>query len=263
MDSEGKEPVLTFWEHLEELRRVLFRMMAVVAVAMLAAFAFKEPLFDVVMAPHRSDFWLYRALHRLAEATGLASLDPGDFSVALINTQLAGQFVTHMTVSLYAGIVVASPYLIYALFRFVAPGLYTNERRYAVRVVSAGYLLFLAGVLLNYFLLYPLTFRFLALYQVSSEVANTITLTSYVDTLAMMSLLMGVVFEIPVVCWLLGKLGWVTAARMRACRKHVIVALLVVAAVITPTSDVFTLLLVSCPMWLLYEASIWMVKNNE
>ncbi|MDD6892133.1 MAG: twin-arginine translocase subunit TatC [Bacteroidales bacterium] len=261
MESEDRTQALTFWEHLEELRRVLFRMVAVAVAGMLVAFAFKEPLFEVVMAPHRPDFWLYRGLRWLAVTTGMDALDPGDFHVKLINTQLAGQFVTHMSVSLYAGIVLVSPYLLYALFGFIAPGLYTRERRYAVRVLSAGYLLFLTGVLLNYFLLYPLTFRFLALYQVSEEVVNTITLTSYVDTLAMMSLLMGIVFEIPVVCWLLGKLGWLNAARMRAWRKQVVVALLVVAAVITPTSDVFTLLMVACPMWLLYEASIWMVRK--
>ena len=188
---------------------------------------------------------------------------PGDFSVRLINTGLAEQFVIHMKVSLYAGLLCASPYVIYLLFRFVSPALYDNERRYAVRTVGAGYVMFLLGTALNYFLIFPLTFRFLGTYQVSAEVENTVTLQSYMDTLLMMSLTLGIVFEIPVLCWLLARFGVLTSSFMRRFRRHAVVVVLVAAAVITPTSDVFTLLLVAFPMWLLYEAGIWVVAATE
>jgi sec-independent protein translocase protein TatC len=126
-----------------------------------------------------------------------------------------------------------------------------------------GYLLFMLGVLLNYFLIFPLTFRFLGTYQVSALVENTITLTSYVDTLMMLSLMMGIVFEIPILSWLFAKLGFLTSSFMKKYRRHAIVLILIVAAFITPTSDVFTLMLVSLPMYLLYEISIGVVKRTE
>lgn len=145
---------------------------------------------------------------------------------------------------------------------FVSPALYENEKKYSTRVVGWGYFLFMMGVLLNYFLIFPLTFRFLATYQVSMEVENTITLSSYMDTLMMMSLMMGIVFEIPVLCWLFAKLGFLTADFMKRYRRHAIVIILIVGAVITPTSDVFTLMMVSVPMYLLYEVSIWIVSRT-
>lgn len=165
-----------------------------------------------------------------------------------------------MKTALCAGFMCASPYIIYQLFRFVSPALYSNERRYVVRVVGGGYVMFTLGVLVSYFLIFPLTFRFLGTYQVSGDVENMITLQSYISTLMMMSLAMGIVFEIPILSWLFAKLGLISAAFMRRYRKHAIVIILVVAAVITPTSDVFTLSLVALLMWILYEVSIWIVK---
>ena len=155
----------------------------------------------------------------------------------------------------------ASPYILYQLFRFVSPALYTNEREYAVKVAGGGYLLFIIGVLVSYFLVFPLTFRFLGTYQVSGEVENMITLQSYISTLMMMCLAMGIVFEIPILSWLFAKLGFITSDFMRHYRRHAIVIILIIAAVITPTSDIFTLSLVALPMWLLYEISIWIVHR--
>ena len=155
-----------------------------------------------------------------------------------------------------------SPYILYQLFRFVSPALYANERKYVVRVVGYGYIMFMVGVLISYFLIFPLTFRFLGTYQVSDQVENMISLQSYISTLLMMSLAMGIVFEIPILSWLFAKLGFISADFMRRYRRHAVVIILVVAAIITPTSDVFTLLLVSLPMWLLYEVSIWIVKRS-
>lgn len=182
--------------------------------------------------------------------------------VRLINTGLAQQFIIHMKTALCAGILCTSPYILYQLFRFVSPALYENERRYVMRVVGGGYAMFGIGVLVSYFLIFPLTFRFLGTYQVSRDVDNLITLDSYISTLMLMSLTMGLVFEIPILSWLFAKLGFLTDRFMRRYRKHSLIIILVVAAIITPTSDVFTLLLVACPMWLLYEMSILIVKNT-
>ena len=166
----------------------------------------------------------------------------------------------HMKTAMYAGLLVASPYIIYELFRFVSPGLYQNERHYAVWIVGAAYLMFIIGTLVNYFVVFPLTVRFLGTYQVSPDVANMLTLQSYMDTLLTMNLVMGIVFELPVVSWLLGRMGLINSKMMQGMRRHAVVAILIVAAIITPTTDAFTLFVVALPIWLLYELSIVIVR---
>lgn len=247
MSSEG----LTFWDHLDVLRSSLIRMAVAVAVLAVAAFVLKEELFSVVLAPRSSDFVTYRLL----------GVTP--FHLHLMNTGLTEQFMIHMRTALYAGLLAASPYVLYELFRFVSPGLYQNERRYAGWIVGAAYVMFLVGTLVNYFVVFPLTVRFLGTYQVSPDVANMLTLQSYVDTLLGMSLVMGVVFELPVVCGLMGRMGLLTDQWMNDYRRHAVVAILVVAAIITPTTDVFTLSVVALPIYLLYEVSIWIVRITK
>ena len=247
MKGEG----LTFWDHLDVLRSSLIRMAVAVAVLAVAAFALKEQLFSVVLAPRSSDFVTYRLL----------GVTP--FHLHLMNTGLTEQFMIHMRTALYAGLLAASPYVLYELFRFVSPGLYQNERRYAGWIVGAAYVMFLVGTLVNYFVVFPLTVRFLGTYQVSPDVANMLTLQSYVDTLLGMSLVMGVVFELPVVCGLMGRMGLLTDQWMSDYRRHAIVAILIVAAIITPTTDVFTLFVVTLPIYLLYEVSIWIVRITK
>lgn len=240
---------MTFWEHLDELRGSLIRM-AVAAIAMgLIAFAFKELLFDVVLAPSRSDFFLYRII----------GAEP--FDIKLINTGLAEQFTIHMKVALTVGLLVASPYILYLLFHFISPALYENERRYSVTITLSAYIMFIIGVALNYFLVFPLTVRFLGTYSVSSEVENMLSLSSYVDSLLMMSLWFGIIFELPVICWILGRLGLLKSEWMTHYRRHAIVAILIIAAIITPTGDIFTLLVVSLPIYILYEASVFLVRR--
>lgn len=237
--------------------------MKIVAVAIvfgIAAFFFKEQLFDVVLAPKNDGFVTYRLLYRMSAWAG-GVVEP--FSVQLINTGLAQQFIIHMKTALCAGVLCASPYILYQLFRFVSPALYDNERRYVVRMVGGGYAMFSLGVLVSYFLIFPLTFRFLGTYQVSDDVNNLITLDSYISTLVMMCLAMGLVFEIPILSWLFARLGFLSSDFMRRYRKHAIVMILVVAAIITPTSDIFTLSLVALPMWILYETSILIVKRSK
>ena len=245
--AEDSHAVATFWEHLDELRSCILRSLVVTLLLAAVAFCLKEQLFEVVLAPCTSDFVSYRLL----------GVEP--FSVRLMNTGLTEQFMVHVRVALYAGLLFASPYILYELFRFVSPGLYQRERHAALWVVSSAYVMFLAGTLLNYLLVFPLTVRFLGTYQVSADVANMLTLQSYVDTLVSMSLVMGVVFELPVVCAILGRMGLVSGRMMSAYRRHAIVAILVVAAIITPTTDPFTLMVVALPIWLLYELSILLI----
>ena len=244
-----KTDQLTFWDHLDVLRTSLIRMAVAVVVCGVAAFVLKDELFYVVLAPRSSDFVTYRLL----------GVEP--FSIHLMNTGLTEQFMIHVRTAIFAGLLVASPYILYELFRFVSPGLYQNERRYAVWIVGAAYVMFLVGTLVNYFVVFPLTVRFLGTYQVSPDVANMLTLQSYIDTLLGMSLVMGVVFELPVVCGLLGRMGLLTGSMMTQYRRHAVVAILIVAAIITPTTDVFTLFVVALPIYLLYEVSIFVVRG--
>lgn len=252
---------MTFWEHLDELRSALIRIIVVAVVAGIVCFAFKEQLFACILAPKEPDFILWKLLSGVSSLFG----DRGSesFHVSLVNTGLAQQFVIHVKTALCMGVVIASPYIIYQLFRFVSPALYERERDYAVRAVTSGYLLFITGVAVSYFVIFPLTFRFLGTYQVQSDVTNMITLDSYISTLMTMSLSMGIVFEIPILAWLFAKTGLLTAHFMRRYRRHAIVIILSVAAVITPTSDIFTLLIVSAPMYLLYEVSILIVVRTN
>ena len=242
---------MTFWEHLDVLRDSIIRMIVAAVVMGVVAFCLKEPLFDIVLAPKDSDFITYRWLGGEA------------FSINLINTGLAEQFLIHMKVALMVGILVASPYILFLLFRFIAPALYENERRYSVRITVAAYAMFLVGVLVNYFIIFPLTVRFLGTYQVSDTVSNMLTISSYIDTMMMMSFIFGIIFEIPVISWLLAVFGLLKASWMSQYRRHAVVGILILSAAITPTGDALTLIIVSLPIWLLYEVSILIVKISE
>jgi sec-independent protein translocase protein TatC len=239
---------LTFWDHLEELRRVLLRCIVVVALFAILAFIFKDEVFWVIFAPKSPDF--------------LPFIFGSSPEVQLINTELTRQFVVHMMTSLYVGIIVAAPYIIFELYRFISPGLYENERRYTTPLVIASYFMFMMGILFCYFILFPITFRFLANYQVDTSIQNLISLESYIDTLVFLSLAMGIIFEIPILSWLLGRLGILHRQQMQQYRRHAIVIILIIAAIITPTSDAITLAIVSLPMYLLYEVSILLVPRK-
>lgn len=257
MEDNGGQ---TFWEHLDELRSALVRIICAGLLCGVVAFIFKEWLFDFILAPSKSDFITYRLLNSLSGITGIAV---EEFSVEMINTALAQQFIIHMKTAFIVGLLCASPYILYCIMRFIAPALYNTEKRLVFGVVGSGYAMFLVGMALCYLLIFPLTFRFLGTYQVSDEVVNMISLESYISTLTGMSLMMGIVFELPIICWLMAKLGVLEASFMRNYRKHAVVAILVVAAVITPTADAFTLALVTLPMYLLYEISIRVVSNTK
>ena len=241
----------TFWEHLDELRWAILRSLGVTVVFAVALFCLKDQLFNVVLAPRTSSFITYRLI------------GADSFSIHLMNIGLKEQFMTHLRVAIYAGLLFALPYVLYELFRFVSPGLYQNERKAATWIVGSSYLMFLLGTLINYFIIFPFTLRFLGTYQVSEDVANMLTLQSYIDTLITMSFVLGLVFELPVVCAILGRMGFINGNLMRRYRRHAIVAILIIAAIITPTTDMFTLLVVSVPIWLLYEMSILLVPSQS
>ncbi len=245
------EQKATFWDHLDVLRWTILRSLVAVVVFAVAAFCMKDWLFMVVLAPTSSDFITFRLMHT------------PPFQLHLINTGLTEQLMTHMRTAAYAGLLCASPYVLYQLFGFVSPGLYQNERRAACRIVGAAYVMFLVGTLVCYFIIFPITVRFLGTYQVSADVTNMLTLQSYTDTLVSMCLVIGLVFELPVVSFILGRMHLLSGQLMRHYRRHAIVAILVVAAIITPTTDIFTLVLVSLPIWLLYEVSIFIVPKQR
>lgn len=249
----------SFWEHLDALRGVLLRSLAVTFVFSLIAFVLKDQLFSIVFAPKSPDFITYRLIDKLGALAGVDSFT--GYDVRLINTGLALQFMVHMKTALCAGVLCASPYIVFQLFSFIAPALYRSERKYAVTIAAGGYLMFVVGVIVSYLIIFPVTFQFLGTYQVAADVTNMIDLNSYMSTLIMMCLCMGIVFEMPVVAYLLGLTGLLESSQMSKYRRHAIVVILIVAAIITPTSDAFTLAIVSLPMWLLYEVSILLVRK--
>lgn len=245
---------MSFWDHLDVLRGVLLRVLAVTFLFTIVAFCFKDEVFAVVLAPKSPDFILYRVLSQMAGRLGMSGTEW--FEVSLINTGLAQQFMIHMKTAFCVGLIAASPYILHQLFGFISPALYSNERKLSVRLLAGGYVMFLLGVALSYFIIFPLTFRFLGTYQVSAEVTNLISLESYMSVLIMLCLFMGLMCELPVLAYIATKAGIIDSGFLKKFRRHAILVILVVCAIITPTSDAFTLLIVSLPIWLLYEASI-------
>ena len=259
MTDDGGQELLSFGDHLEVLRRMLFRIIAVAGVIAVVVFCFKETTFSMLLAPSEWDFVTYRAIEQVLQAMGFDfHFEP--YHVQLIATELQSQFMTHISTAVYLGLLAASPYIMYELFRFISPALYENERRYSVRVTLTIYVLFVMGVLLTYFVLFPISFRFLGTYSVAESVTSTITIDSYISSMLSLTLVMGAVFQLPVICFILGKLGLITSTLLARYRRHAFVLLMVIAAIITPP-DIMTLVLVSLPLYMLYEVSIWVVKR--
>ena len=252
---------MTFWDHLDALRDVILRILAVALVGFIAAFALKETLFRLILAPSTPDFILYRWITAAAGSMGIDASALQDFQVDLFSTTLTAQFMIHMKMAFYISMVAILPYSLYLIFGFVAPALHENEKRSSTKVVVWSYILFMTGIVLNYLIIFPLAFRFLGTYQVSDAIPNIITLESYTDLLITLTLLMGILFELPILAWFLGRLGIIDAAFMKKYRRHAIVVIMIIAAVITPTTDVFTLTIVTLPIYLLYEVSIMIVRK--
>lgn len=247
---------MTFLEHLEELRWHLVRSVMAVVLIAIVAFIFKNIVFDVIIiAPKEPGFFTNRMLCQFGELVGVKRLCINSEPLNLININMAGQFTAHIMVSLIGGFIVAFPYIFWEMWRFIAPALYSNEKKYASGSVFFSSLLFMLGVLFGYYLIVPLSVHFLGTYQVSQEVANQINLVSYMKTVASITLASGVIFELPILVFFLTKVGLVTPEFLKRYRRHSLVIILLLSAIITPP-DVFSQILVSLPLILLYEVGI-------
>ena len=260
-NSTSDPNMLTFGGHLEVLRRMLFRIIAVVMVLAVVIFCFKDKTFEFLLAPSQWNFVTYRYIEKFLHHLG-SNFTFSEYHINLIATELSSQFMTHITTALYLGLLGASPYILVELFRFITPALYENEKKYSVQVAVIVYLLFVIGVLMSYYILFPISFRFLGTYSVSGMVESNITLKSYISTFTTLTLVMGLVFQLPVIAFFLGKLEIVTSGLLRQYRKYAFLIIMVIAAIITPP-DLMTLVLVTIPLYLLYEVSILVLKRME
>ena len=259
--DEEPEKEMTFWDHLTELRKRLIRMVLAWLVMTVVAFANSRFIFDeILLAPKDTTFVTYKWLCRLGELIHVDSLCLPPMELTIINLNLSGQFMTDMTVSMFAGLILAFPIIIFQLWQFVMPALYVTERKYARQAVFVMSLLFIIGILFSYYLMVPWTLNFLGTYQVSTDVANQISLSSYISTVTTTILSVGVVFELPVVVYVLSKIGIVTPDFLKKNRKYAFVIILILAAIITPP-DVFSQIMVTVPLYSLYEISILVSKR--
>lgn len=252
---------MTFLQHLEELRWHIIRSLVAIVIGAIVAFMFKDIIFDhIILAPNNPDFITNRLLCRLADMVNVPLLCINQNPVELISIKLTGQFTTHITISLVAGLILAFPYVFREFWSFFRPALYEKERKYARGAVTMASLLFLAGIIFGYFIIAPLSINFLGTYRVSDLVTNQINITSYIGSVTSVALASGITFELPIVVFFLARIGVLTPEFMRKYRRHAIVVVLVVAAVITPP-DVFSLILVSIPLLILYEVSIFLAAR--
>ncbi len=252
---------MTFLQHLEELRWHIIRSLFAIVAGAIVAFIFKNIIFDhVILAPNNPDFITNRLLCRLAYAVNVPALCINQNPVDLISIKMSGQFTTHINISLVAGLIIAFPYVFWEFWSFFRPALYEKERKYARGAVSMASLLFLTGIVFGYFIITPLSINFLGSYRVSDLVTNQINITSYIGSVTSVALAAGITFELPIVVFFLARIGVVTPEFMRRYRKHAIVLVLFVAAVITPP-DIFSLILVAIPLLFLYELSIFIAAR--
>ncbi len=260
--SEQQEE-MSFWDHLEALRWTLFRCVIALIVFTIGAFISMYYLFDsVILAPTRSDFILYRVLCKLTKSIPLVPDFCDDtYLVNIFNVKLASPFFFHMSTSFWLALLMTFPYLVYEIWKFIRPALYDNERNNIRWAFCLGTIMFFIGCSVGYFFVFPMTLRFIATYRLSDAIAEQVSLESYIDTFIMMIFVMGVVFEMPLVSWLLSKLGLLNRSFFDKYRRHAVVGLLIAAAFITPSSDPFTLGCVFFPLYGLYELSALFVKK--
>ena len=250
---------MSFLDHLEELRWHLVRSVVVIFSLAIVFFANREFLFDtIILAPKNSDFFTYRMMCKLSHFLNMGdALCMNGIEFSLINTTLSGQFTLHMWAAFVAGIVVGFPYLVWEAWRFIKPALTATEIGYSKGLLFFVSILFSVGVLFGYYLIAPLSINFLGTYQVSKEVKNMIDMDSYISTITVITFASGLLFELPIVVFFLSSLGIISPAFMKRYRKHAVVVILILAAVITPSPDITSQLLVALPVYVLYELSIF------
>ena len=259
--ENNSQDLMTFGGHLEVLRRMLFRILFVVGILAVVVFCCKNTTWSILLAPSEYDFTTYQMIECMMSCIGL-DLKFEEFHIDLIATDLSSQFMTHITTSVYLALLGASPYIIYELFRFISPALYESEKKHSVLVVSMIYLLFIFGVLMSYFVIFPISFRFLGTYSAAEKVHSKTTLDSYIETFTSLTFVMGIVFQLPLIMLVLAKMGFVSYSMLAKYRKHALIIIMIVAAIITPP-DLMTLILVTIPLYLLYEISVRVTKHTN
>lgn len=248
MGESGKAQEMSFWDHLDELRGTIFRSLLAVCLLAVLGFVFKQALFAAVLAPASEDFFLYRLLG-------------WHFDLELINVEMSAQFFVHVQAAFSAALILGCPYIVWELWRFVAPALYKGERKAVGTAFLMATGLFYAGAAVGYVLVLPACVQFFLNYSVSDLITNSITIGSYMSMFTSTVLLVGLSFEFPTVIWLLSKLGLLTRAQLRKGRRYAIVAVLFLAAIVTP-ADPLSMIIVAAPLYLLYEIAILLCSKS-
>jgi len=266
--NKGKslESEMSFFDHIDVLRKHLLRAVSVVIVLTIGAFYFTDYIFNtIIMGPKNADFWTYRMMCKLVEK--FPSIGPEfcitEIHAKIINTEMAGQFTLQLNSCVMVGIILGIPYLLFEIWLFVKPALLENERKSASGFVFFASMLFFTGILFGYFIICPLSINFLTNFTVSKEIENTFTIDSYLSSVMTLTLGAGVIFQLPVIIYILSKLGMMTPTFMRASRRYSTVIILIVSAIVTPTADPYTMLIVAMPLFLLYEGSIYISAYIE
>jgi sec-independent protein translocase protein TatC len=267
--EKGKslEAEMSFFDHIDVLRKHLLRGILVIVIFTCGAFWFSDFIFhEVIMGPKNPDFWTYRMMCKLAAA--LPNLIGSDFCIThidakIINTEMAGQFTLQINACLMVGIILGIPYLLFEIWLFIKPALHDKERKSASGFVFFASSLFIIGLLFGYYVVCPLSINFLTNFTVSKEIENTFTISSYLSSVATLTIGSGIIFQLPVVIFILSKVGVMTPAFMRQKRRYAVVIILIIAAIVTPTPDIITMLVVAFPLFILYEVSIFISANIE
>lgn len=258
----AEEKEMTFIEHLEELRWHIIRSVSAILVFMIAAWVFRTEIYhNVILGPARTDFWTYRKLCELATYTGISSICVDKLNFSLMSREVAGQFMMALTSSAIIGLLVAFPYVFWEVWRFIKPGLKITEKKAATGSVFFVTALFFMGTFFGYYVVAPFAINFLVNFQIDPSIENQFDIQSYISVLATLTLACGVTFQLPMAILVLTKIGIVTPAFLKEYRKHSIVAILIVAAIITPSPDMISQVLVAIPLYVLYEISI-IVSNR-
>lgn len=257
-NNSSEKNLMTFGGHLEVLRQMLIRVFLIVFLTSVGVFVLKDFTFNLLLSPSDSNFTTYRLIESFLNQFDL-NYHFESFSIELITTELSSQFMTHFSMSIYLGLLLSSPYILLEIFRFVTPALYDNERKASWGIMFTMYLMFILGLACCYFIIFPFSVRFLGTYQVAAKVHSTITLDSYLDTFLSLSVVMGVIFQLPVVSYIMARKDFIAYDKICGFRRHAIIIIATIAAIITPP-DIMTLLLVSVPLYFLFEFSLWIIK---
>jgi len=262
--GKSMQSEMSFFEHLEALRWHIIRTALFILVFAIVAFIYFRDIFKgIIMAPTTPGFWTYQVMCHMGNwlHSLISFINPSDFCVTafnfrLINTEMAGQFTLQLNTSIMIGLIMGIPYLLFELWRFIRPALHENERKAASGFVFYASFLFFLGVMFGYYIVTPLSVRFFATYNVSDSITNMFDVDNYISSVTWLTLLAGIVFQLPMVAYILSSLTILTAKFMRRTRRYATIFILMLAAIITPSPDALTMLVVAAPLFLLYEFSI-------